>query len=648
MNIQTKLLDFLGLQRKGYNINSGGWVSLMGGKAVNTDDMYSGIMYKCVDLIASNVSTNKFHLYDIRKDEKKIVVNHPLLKLLQRPNKYQTTTDLIYQISSQIDITGVSYLYPVKSIDGSNYLELWVLNPYRVKVIKGTDDIVSHYIYRKEKGGETRFELNELIEIKRPDPFDITKGLSTIQKAKYEIEGVLNAVQWNSNFFSNGAMPSGILTTDQQMTDESFDRLDKEWRTKYEGASNAHKTLLLDGGLRWEQVTLKQKDMDFIKQREFSRDEILAIFGVPKSILYANDVNRANAEAGKYFFAEYTLSPRLDLIFEKLNIFYLSLFKGTEGFELQPENPVPENVEQQLMRKEKSVNRWLTVNEVRQEDGYEPLDGGDILYLPTNLVPSGQDINTNPPQKIIAMKKRISHNDRKYLKVRRSYVAMKEKQMASKIHAHLSYLTDLIRKDDITTKSFKKKANFNEVLSQIMPNLTEWTTLTAKITFDFGFEVLKESVNNTGNEYDLPIDFNLENSGAIAILNQRASFTAKSLTDSTLQQARNIIKDELEKGEVTLEKIKARLINELEIDKTWKAERIARTEINTAYSDGSMLMYKQSEVVTKLKWIAEQDACPICTPNNQEVIDKNGVFISGHSNTPAHPQCRCEVIPYFD
>lgn len=648
MNIFTRAIYALNQRfNKALGSTGGTWVSLFGGnKLINQEAYYSGIVYKCIDIIASNVSTNKYGLYQKDNDENKEIYKHPALELLKRPNNYQTTSDLLYQISSQIDVAGVSYLYPVKSMAGNTYKELWTLNPNKVRVIPGTDEPVSHYEYRKPKGGVTKFQLDELIEIKRPDPFDMLSGLSTITKAKYEIEGMLNAVIWNSKFFEKGAMPSGVLTTDQKIDDQAFDRLDKEWRKKYEGSDNAHKVLILDGGLKWEQVTLKQKDMDFIKQREFSRDEILAIFGVPKGILYANDVNRANAEAAKYFFAEHTLSPRLDLIFEKLNAFFLPLFDKAGNLEFVPDNPVPENVEQELMRKEKSVNRWLTVNEVRAEDGYEPLEGGDILYLPTNLMPSGED--QNPPTKAIAMKKRVTTTDDKYLRTRRRYTAKKEKEMKSKISAHYSFLLKNIQKHKPKTKTIRKEQSVGEVFSRIMPNMTEWTNLTATITFQFGREVFEEAIKQTSSKYDMPIDFDLEHTGALSLLNKRSNDTATSMTDTIISDARQIIAEELEKGNVSLVKIKDRIYAELNYDKEWKAERVARTEVNKAYSDGSMMMYKQNSLVKQIKWLAENDACTICSPNNNEIIAKNGVFTSGHSNTPAHPNCRCEVIPYFD
>lgn len=630
------------------DISGGGsWTSLFSqGSSKTVHDMYSGIVFKCIDLVASNVSTNKYYLQRVNGDnDVDHVTEHPALKLLKRPNRFQTSADLLYQISTHIDVAGVSYLYPVKSLDNSNYVELWALNPNKMKVVPNDKTMISHYEY-KVKGKTERFEVGDIIEIKRPNPFNPIEGLSTIEKSRFEIEGVLNAITWNSKFFANGAMPSGILRTEQSLSDDSFRRLKEEYNANYAGKDNAGKLMLLDKGLTFEQMMLKQKDMDFMEQRKFSRDEILAMFGVPKGILYADDVNRANAEAAKYFFGEHTLSPRLDLIFEKLNVFYLPLFANSDKLEFVYESPVPENLDYSLQRKEKSVNRWLTINEVRAEDGYEPVDGGDILYFNINAVPVGEDTNTdNSGKKTLELRVKTSKNDKRYLAERRRYVAEQEEKAQKKYKAQLLMLVRLIKLHK--NKALKTKANASEIVAELMPNLTEWQTLTAKITFDIGIETLERAASQTASRYDLPADFKLEHSGAISILQSRANATAKSVVDSTRSQAQSIIAEQLKKGDVTLDKIRKQLVEQLNMDTEWKAQRLARTEVLSAYSEGSMLIYKQSDNVTQLKWLSVSDACEICRPNNNVIIDKSGVFPSGHSNTPAHPNCRCEVIPYF-
>lgn len=644
MNILQKFTSFVTNQK---NQSAGSWVSLFSqSKTRTTNEMYTGLVFKCVDLIASNVSTNHFGLYRNNSDDDvDPVYDHPALKLLKKPNKYQTSADLLYLISTHIDVAGVAYLYPVKSLSGSEYVELWALNPLCVKPKSGAGSLITHYEYRV--GGKTeKFEVDELVEIKRPNPFNALEGLSTIEKSRYEIEGMLSAIHWNSSFFENGAMPSGIVTTDQKLAVEAFTRLKQVWKEEYSGSGNTGKTLFMDSGLKYDQIMLKQKDMDFMEQRKFSRDEILAMFGVPKGILYADDVNRANAEAAKYFFAEHTLSPRLDLIFEKLNVFYLPKFKNSENLAFSFESPVPEDQEHSLQRKEKAVNRWLTINEVRAEDGYEPVEGGDILYFDIGVAPIGEDVETKGG-KTLQLRVKTTKNDRKYLAERRRYIATQEEQATKKYKAHLEFLTRQIKKYRPDETKAVAKSTERQLLSELIPNLTDWQNLTAKITFDLGISILEDSARQTATRYDLPADFKLEHSGAISVLQSRANATAQSVVDATKQQAQRIIAEQLAKGDVTLDKIRKELVNQLDMDVDWKAQRLARTEVLSAYSEGSMLIYKQSEAVKKLKWLSVNDACEICKPNNDVVIDKNGVFPSGHQNTPAHPNCRCEVIPYF-
>jgi len=621
-----------------------GWHSLFTTHGYQqTKEFYQGLVYKCIDMIGSNVAKSDYGLYRGNGNQSIEVFNHPAFQLLQKPNKHQTGVDLLYSISSHIDAAGEAYMYLVRNLAGTRPVEIWLLDPFRVTPIKDSNAFIIGYKYRKSNGTEETFGLDEIVPIMRPNPFNQYEGMSAIEMARLEIEADLNAVDWNKNFFKRGAMPSGILTTEETVSDESFKRLKREFNESYSGKDNAYSTLVLDSGLTYQQVSLKQKDMDFIEQRKLSRDQLLAIMGVPKALLFADDVNRANAEAAKYFFAEHTLSPRLDLIFEKLNAFYLPKFQNTENLKLKFPSPVPENKEYELNKKDKAIGRWMTPNEVRAEDGLEPLDGGDTIEFTV------VDPMTNA-KTIYRLKAKVSTNDKKYLVTRRKYLAKKEKQMLRKYKAQLNYFVESVGTE--SKKIFKKDLGSMEVvLNKVFPNLTRWTKAMADITFDYGLENIEEAIAHTSEAYNLPSNFNIQNTGAIQYLSKRSVDTANDVVKTQLDTARTIIKEELEKETANIKDIVARIKAELKVDLDWRAERIARTELITAYNEGAKILYQSSDVVKSVKWITAKDesVCPVCSQNDGEIVNKTrGVFPSGHSNAPAHPNCRCDIVPYFE
>ncbi len=607
-------------------------------------DFYYGIVFRCIDAIATSVATTQFDLYQVSNDgEAKKNTTHKAIKVLRRPNKFQTGVDLLYLVSSHIDAYGAAYIYPVKALNNEP-TELWTLDPARVSVVKG-EGFIKGYVYTNPKGEKVPFEVDELFEIKRPHPFNPYEGVSTIDMAKLTIEGDLNAQVWNRNFFKNGAIPSGVLTTESNLGDEEFERVKEQFHEKYEGKENAYKTLVLEGGLKYQQLALNQKDMDFLEQRKFHRDEILSIFQVPKTIVaVTDDVNRANAETSEYVFARRTIKPKLELIFEKFNVFYLPMFKGTEGFDLRFDDPVPADRQLSLEEDKHLVNRVFTINEVRARRGYEPLEGGDQLYLNLATNENLNDQNTSNPQKEIITKGSKTSKDRKLLAERDRYLAKKEHEFRLKLGVHFDFLVDEIEKG-----TSKKEVGIEEMLAAITPVMTRWTTTTGEIILIFTTDALKQSITTTGTIYSFPINFSLEHTGAIAWLHSRAQSSATSVRESLLNRSREIIARNLAEDVTSVSKIRTEVASVLRDEKEWRIDRIVQNELVGAYNEGSYRTYQSSGVVTDVKWITAADdrVCPICQPNNGEHVHMGELFPSGDDRPQAHTRCRCHVVPYF-
>jgi HK97 family phage portal protein len=115
---------------------------------------------------------------------------------------------------------------------------------------------------------------------------------------------------WNKALLDNAARPSGALVfagpTGTALTDTQFDRLKAELEASYQGAANAGRPLLLDGGLDWKPLSMSPKDMDFVEAKNAAAREIALAFGVPPLLLGLNgDNTHANyAEANRAFYRQ--------------------------------------------------------------------------------------------------------------------------------------------------------------------------------------------------------------------------------------------------------------------------------------------------------------------------------------------------------
>jgi len=111
---------------------------------------------------------------------------------------------------------------------------------------------------------------------------------------------------WNRALLENAARPSGALVMAAGdgggLTSDQFDRLKAELQGAYSGAGNAGRPMLLEGGLKWQSLSLTPADMDFAELKAAAARDIALAFGVPPMLLglpgdntYANyrEANRA-------------------------------------------------------------------------------------------------------------------------------------------------------------------------------------------------------------------------------------------------------------------------------------------------------------------------------------------------------------------
>ena len=190
--------------------------------------------------------------------------------------------------------------------------ELYALRPDRVTIEPDEKGWPAAYLYRAGEH-QTRFDALDaagkpaIIHIKAFHPTDDHYGLGCLGAAAKAV-GVHNAAaRWNQALLDNAARPSGALVFDPGpdggvLSAEQFDRLRAEMEASFAGSVNAGRPMLLEGGLKWQSMSMTPADMDFVGLKAAAAREIALAFGVPPMLLglpgdnsYANyrEANRA-------------------------------------------------------------------------------------------------------------------------------------------------------------------------------------------------------------------------------------------------------------------------------------------------------------------------------------------------------------------
>ena len=326
--------------------------------------------------------------------------SHVLLDLLDKPNPIQDGITFQETTFLHMLLAGEAFWGVIRNGAGIP-VQLWPLYPYGMTHVLNTDNSIKGWVYRVN-GKDMPWLAEDVVHLPLTNPNDFYRGMSVVKAAARAIETDTASAEWSRNFFKNSARPDVVLETDNKLEDSVFARLKEQWDSNHAGAGNAHKTALLEQGIKAHVLNMSQKDMDFLEGRKFNRDQILAMFAMSRTILGVIEGDgRANMDAAEYNHAKRAIKPLMSKEASAINHKLAPAFdsKLVIGFV----DPVPEDKEFLHKQRLESINVYRTINEVREELGDDPLEGGDVLYIQGSLVPLGTeqeqpDTPDEPPQ----------------------------------------------------------------------------------------------------------------------------------------------------------------------------------------------------------------------------------------------------------
>ena len=228
------------------------------------------------------------------------------------------TPALMETIGAQLLLHGNAYVHALD--DGAGTLaDLMPLRPERVSVATDEKGWASAFLYRVGGRRPRRIEAidalgrRRIAHVKALGPADDHYGAGCLSAAIGPASVHNAASKWNMALLENAARPSGALVHDpgdgSALSSEQFDRLKAEMAAQFEGAANAGKPLLLDGGLKWQALSMSPADMDFLALKEAAARDVALAFGVPPVLLgLPGDATYSNArEAGRALYRQTVL-----------------------------------------------------------------------------------------------------------------------------------------------------------------------------------------------------------------------------------------------------------------------------------------------------------------------------------------------------
>jgi HK97 family phage portal protein len=327
------------------------------------------------------------------------VENHPILALLNKPNLMQSWEKFLTQMIGSHDIAGEG---DVLKIGIGQSVELWPLRPDWLEITTFSMGLPVTCSYTPsdtyEESTVKQYQFSELMIWAEYNPLFRWRGLSPLYSAAYSIDTLNEYAKSNKAMLENGMTPSGVLWTDSEVSDTSFNRLQEQFNGKYAGAKNSGKPMILDGGLKWQGMSFSPRDMEFVGGKRLSQLDVCQVLRVPPQIIgIEGSQTFANYEQARAAFYEDEVIPMVNGLLSELLGFLRKDFKLPPTYKLIVDVDGITALEPRRAERNKVIDGLtsLKVDEKRAAMGYESAEGGDVILVDSNKIPldmAGADI----------------------------------------------------------------------------------------------------------------------------------------------------------------------------------------------------------------------------------------------------------------
>lgn len=355
-------------------------------------------VYGCVRLISEAIATLPVHVYRRTSDGRRPVGDHPLLPLLtDRPNPDIDAGEFFRGMVGWMLLRGNGLTYRDVGGDGRTR-GLWPIAPTSVvpartargRLVYDVTLSEAEFVPGFTPGITRRVQQDRMLHFRA---FGLgVWGLSPVALARTKIGTAYAAEAYGAGFFARGANPGGVLRTDKALTDEQFERLERQWKDTHEGFENSHSPAVLEGGVHWENVGLPPSEAQYLETQRYTAETIAGhIFFVPPHLI--GDVARSTswgtgiAEQG-ISFVRYSLMPWIVRLERVLNQLFIEpgLYVKFNTSALERGN-LKERYDAYAIGKQWG---FKNTNEIKALEDEEPIGPeGDVYLQPLNMVPAG-------------------------------------------------------------------------------------------------------------------------------------------------------------------------------------------------------------------------------------------------------------------
>jgi len=343
-------------------------------------------VYAAIRVISETIAQLPLNYYKKTDKGREVYTDSPLFTLVNsEPNNLMSKYTFFETFVNTLLVYGNAYAFIERGARGIP-TSLKLIHPDDV-----TPDLIEDNLIYSVKGLEGNISASDMIHV-LDMTFDGITGQSRISKAKSNIALGLAAQKYGLEFFESSCKTSGVLMHPATLGSDALQTLRESWRkTFHTGVGGKFETAILEEGMQYKPIQLKPDEAQFLATRKFSILEIARIFRVPAHKLASlESATFSNISHQTIEFLTDTINPIAIKIEQELNrklIFEDE--KGRSYFEHNTNGLLRGDAKTRAEYYAKLFGIGaITQNEIRRKENMNDIEGGDVLFIPMNMINS--------------------------------------------------------------------------------------------------------------------------------------------------------------------------------------------------------------------------------------------------------------------
>jgi len=368
MRTITELYQDISAKFKAFRItDAGSLIDQFGDFWGLNKSQHTGYVAACLDTMGNFFAKAQFKVYKNVKGKPVVQPDHPFIKLLNKPNSFQTSWDQRYFIGVYFGVFGNFYLLKGRGSASGKVRNLIMLDPTRMEPIQ-EEKWIDYYEYNK--GTEkVRLETEDVIHIRRPTSDSVIVGKPIVEAIADILDVDALQMGYMKKFYKEGGFLGNTFSTTQNMSPATFKRAKQELIEKYSGSENAFKVALFESGLQPIKSAYSIREMELGPQRRLTLEEVMTAFRIPQILLGGSNetYNFGTAKSAEYAYTSTLVDPYLTNVDEVFTRHVKNDY-GEEFFVAHDALSTKDVEENLKYYKDMTSVGAFTINEVRERE----------------------------------------------------------------------------------------------------------------------------------------------------------------------------------------------------------------------------------------------------------------------------------------